>query len=1848
MATAAGHGHGSSASSGMPSGGTGGQAALPAIGTTGLPSGPGGAPSPLGRERSSLTSLGPTPRKETSYASSSASKVSIATLPLDALEHIIEEGFKAPSRHNPKHQSAAGVAAAAGRGGRASGPIVRINPTAAPAGAAAGGGGGRASPRNWNPSSGVGVGAVAGGGGRRSHGSLGGPSFTFAAKPSTPPDKAAGGALAGALVQQPVLPGLPPGAPLALSSRAAAVLQVPESPAHLQRFIALDAAQLENHFIIASPTGTPITDLQEVLDSDASIDGLPLGRQAVVVLTTTADGVPVPRVIPVDQPVPNSLRRTGATPPHGVSYSSVPDALLENVVRSGGSSTSLAAGQASQADVGGADDGGLGSFAAAVGASFARPNGNAGTSARSLSPQRSMAASSSPHGDRGGSGGIPTPATPARRSDTGVGRAVPWPSNGRLPSASPATPASPPLRASTQQHMHGNHHHYTSSYSTLPALPGDGGGGGAAAVAAARRSAPPRRGSASPMVRREASAEAVVQALPALARMASPDHLRAGSGRDFDMGEHFQGASGDPAAASGAGGGGGAGTWSPGVGFSGVGVGGMPPRPRSGGVISVVEGHHELSPTRTRLHARIATLQIERSNPSSQTQLGLQPGHQQGGSQQQQQTPPGQQGQGHPQTPAAPRQASPLQARPGGGGGGRGGGGGGSGVNRLLLSTLTGKELVRAALKQVENGERTLTDPFLRASTPGASETSRRTSLSSVATPNTTVGGEAPPSAEEIAAAARAEEERREAAERRQARLVKSLTMLLTTGRGGHLSRPSTAASHLSRRSSARAFGVEDKEDDDDAEEEDEEEEDDGGDGGGAKVEEQAGGADGGGGAATAAAGGGASVARPSSDGAATPRQRPKPSRLQVPNGDPAAAAPSPRAAAAPSPRGTAAGAPSPKATAATGASPKAAAGGSLASPKAPSPKPTGAAAAAGGGGGGGGKQPQPPPQPHSHQPQSAKAAAAKGTARARIKRTSSSGCSSSNQVGGSGSGTAAGGGGAGGGGSSNTAAAAAAAEADTLEAAVAIAADGGLDPRALVEFAQQLDQAIEEFRLVEAARERARRLDALLTQAQLASTNPSASACAARRRITGDGGGGGGSGDAGGEGGGGGGGGAVSSPERLPPDLYLLAKRREGGKPHNVTQVISALEAPLDRPMEVDLDQLLSAIGEAIAADEQELKATRFDETFRIRTERYLGQLCRLNPAAFEEVSAAQAEADYRSSVERAKLRLRQLHGEVAGEPLTSAGKPRNQYDKAVVMLQAHRPFFLPPVKDREAVERAPVPPVLGGRGNTRPPWDVYASIFRERKRSDARDVYDTDAVLAAQFHLDWSRTVTKMLFMKLVAREDLGVRGKSGRQALEQELNEVRDALAESFGLIRCAFIYFSIATPEEVYNAALSAAVAATAAAGGSTEAAAAEVAANFTAAAARRGAPLPAVGGGSAAAGGSAAGAGCGRAAAAAASLSSRSAAAAAEAAAAAAAGPPPSLADSERAVSAAAAAAAAAGGAGGGGAAGGYGILEMDEQRWLAFCTSAGLTGRAVGVRVGDLRTLFWTVNREEERNMTLESQENNDYAFMRFEFMEALVRAAFGRYITSGALRDASDATRRLMDDLRASLPPIARLDPNEFRRTRLYTAEMEVAVVHNLELLTASFKLYKARDRAKYLSIDHWMSFLETNKLLAPHMGGISPTEAQLMFAWSQMVVVDELKLRRRAVGLQLWDFVEAVARLSERVSLPPTDEMDKWMLYNLNIGRHTPLPPGHTRVWTYCNALATGRGGPGLDRRASGRDLPSAPTPSRPLASKFRLLMEYLAGSLAVAWGGANSHETAQSMMRTANMLCGGVELA
>lgn len=49
----------------------------------------------------------------------------------------------------------------------------------------------------------------------------------------------------------------------------------------------------------------------------------------------------------------------------------------------------------------------------------------------------------------------------------------------------------------------------------------------------------------------------------------------------------------------------------------------------------------------------------------------------------------------------------------------------------------------------------------------------------------------------------------------------------------------------------------------------------------------------------------------------------------------------------------------------------------------------------------------------------------------------------------------------------------------------------------------------------------------------------------------------------------------------------------------------------------------------------------------------------------------------------------------------------------------------------------------------------------------------------------------------------------------------------------------------------------------------------------------------------------------------------------------------------------------------------------------------------------------------------------------------------------------------------------------------------------------------------------------------------------------------------------------------------------------------------------------------------------------PSRPLAVKLRLLLEYLATSLRDAWGGKDVKDTAAKVLKMATYMSGGIEM-
>ncbi|GIL79647.1 hypothetical protein Vretimale_12241 [Volvox reticuliferus] len=310
------------------------------------------------------------------------------------------------------------------------------------------------------------------------------------------------------------------------------------------------------------------------------------------------------------------------------------------------------------------------------------------------------------------------------------------------------------------------------------------------------------------------------------------------------------------------------------------------------------------------------------------------------------------------------------------------------------------------------------------------------------------------------------------------------------------------------------------------------------------------------------------------------------------------------------------------------------------------------------------------------------------------------------------------------------------------------------------------------------------------------------------------------------------------------------------------------------------------------------------------------------------------------------------------------------------------------------------------------------------------------------------------------------------------------------------------------------------------------------------------------------------------------------------------------------------------------------FLQMSASAWLAFCYDAGIVGK--GCTSMDMQNIFVAVNFEEESE-TEEAAANDDDAMVRFEFMEGLIRAAFAKYIHTKRMTDASDALGMLLEEVVASpnLPPEARVDPNEWRRTRFYTPDVEEVLKEYWDLLISIFKLYKARDRARYLWPEHFIAFLESNQLLGLATG-LTRREAKLIFAWSQSLVTDELRRRQRVVSLTLWDFIEALGRVADFMSTPDPEDMEQFFL------EEDKQPPEPDRlVYEYYRLV--GEASSLLRRPSAGL----MSVPSRPLAPKLRQLLQYLVCTLREAWGGHDVREVAAKVMRTATFLSGGIEM-
>ena len=198
--------------------------------------------------------------------------------------------------------------------------------------------------------------------------------------------------------------------------------------------------------------------------------------------------------------------------------------------------------------------------------------------------------------------------------------------------------------------------------------------------------------------------------------------------------------------------------------------------------------------------------------------------------------------------------------------------------------------------------------------------------------------------------------------------------------------------------------------------------------------------------------------------------------------------------------------------------------------------------------------------------------------------------------------------------------------------------------------------------------------------------------------------------------------------------------------------------------------------------------------------------------------------------------------------------------------------------------------------------------------------------------------------------------------------------------------------------------------------------------------------------------------------------------------------------------------------------------------------------------------IFVVVNVEDTAMTKQENDVNADRELQRFEWVEVVVRAAIAKYVDTGRMEDPSDAIDELCEkNILAHLEPAAAHNRNDFRRERLYVEEVDDCFRPRLKLLAKIFDLCsvpKPQIGTKVMNIQEFVKFME---VLGFYSSNFTKREARLCFCWSKMKYSDELKNNFKWTHMFFLDFLEALARATELMSIPTDEQIERYGFANV-----------------------------------------------------------------------------------------------
>jgi len=177
-----------------------------------------------------------------------------------------------------------------------------------------------------------------------------------------------------------------------------------------------------------------------------------------------------------------------------------------------------------------------------------------------------------------------------------------------------------------------------------------------------------------------------------------------------------------------------------------------------------------------------------------------------------------------------------------------------------------------------------------------------------------------------------------------------------------------------------------------------------------------------------------------------------------------------------------------------------------------------------------------------------------------------------------------------------------------------------------------------------------------------------------------------------------------------------------------------------------------------------------------------------------------------------------------------------------------------------------------------------------------------------------------------------------------------------------------------------------------------------------------------------------------------------------------------------------------------------------------------------------------------------QSEGNSDNALARFEFIEAMIRLAVAKYGKGVATNEVSDAIQMILSqNVEPNLKLVANLDPNDFRKDRLYTEECDDLFRKHEKVLRALYSRYRQVPksggvRPKMLDIGGWEIMADDLNLISDEF---TLLDMRICYLYSRMLFKDEMKDYKKTIHLTFIDFLEALSRMADALSFPSMEDI-------------------------------------------------------------------------------------------------------